>query len=115
MELFGKDPSELLNGNSELMKLRTILLMMLAGLLVFAGCIQVSIAWFGLRCGQKWALTTLAIAGLIQFPFWYLVLKPYIKASIHLGLSDIPPFIWLPSVLLLPAIILGWIGLNHNQ
>ena len=86
--------------------------MMLAGMLVFSGCIEIGIAWFGLRSGQTWALLTLAIAGIAQIPFWYFVFKPYLNASIHLGLSDIPPFIWIPGVLLLPAIILGWIGLK---
>ena len=110
--VFGRDPKELLESDPALAMLRTILLTIIAGLLVTAGCLVIALAWFGLRGGQAWALAALTLAGIVVLPFWGLVLRPYIQAGVPLALGDLPPFMLVPTSLLLPAVILGWIGLR---
>ena len=49
---FGRSPSELLASDPALSKLRTMLLTVIAGFLLLAGVLFLSVAWFGLRQGQ---------------------------------------------------------------
>jgi hypothetical protein len=109
--LLGSATPDLLQASPALLKLRTMLLNMIGGLLVTAGILVLAVTWFGLRQGQGWALGTLALAGLAVFPFWWLVFRPFGEAGIRVGL-DWPPFMLVPTVLLGPAIVLGWIGLR---
>ena len=109
---FGALPSELAPAGSPLAKFRTLLLTILAGFLLLGGSLVLSIAWFGLKQGQPWALAALAIGVLFAVAFWWLALLPYFLAGIRVGLGDLPPFIWVPTVLILPAVVLGWIGLR---
>ena len=108
---FGAPPSQLAPPNSALAKFRTMLITVLSGLLVLAGSLFVFVAIFALRQGQAWALLALAISGLAAVIFWGLALLPYFQARIAVGLGDLPPFMWIPSALILPAIVLGWLGL----
>jgi hypothetical protein len=110
-QLFGRSPAELTSSDPVVAQLRAILLDIMSGLLCVAGLFQLAITWFGLRQGQVWALVVLAIGGLVALPFWFLALRPYLQEGIPLTLGDIPPFMWVPAVLLLPAIVLGWFGL----
>ncbi len=110
--VFGRSPSEILRDDPALFQLRTILLRMIGGLLVTAGCFHLALTWFGLRQGQTWALAALAIEGFAALPFWYLALRPYFQQGVNLTLFDVPPFMWVPAALLLPAVVLGWIGLG---
>jgi hypothetical protein len=107
--LFGAAPIELLN-DPVLSRLRSLLLIALGGILVAAGILVLAIALFALRDGERWAVLALAIAGVSVLPFWALVFRPYIAAGVPLGLGDLPPFMWVPGVLLVPASVLGWIG-----
>ena len=111
-QLFGQSPAELTSLDPAFGQLRAILLDIIGGLLVVAGLFQLAITWFGLRQGQTWALVVLAVGGLVALSFWFLALRPYLQAGITLTLGDIPPFMWVPAVLLLPAVVLGWIGLR---
>ena len=109
---FGGIPSELAPPGSSLAKLRTLLLTVISGLLVMAGVLVVSVAWFALREGHPWALATLAIGIALAVGFWALALLPYFQAQIPVTLGDLPPFMWVPAALLIPATVLGWIGLH---
>jgi len=93
-------------------KLRTLLLTVVAGFLVLAGILSLAVAWFGLRDGQTWALVTLSVADGLALAFWWLALKPYFSLRPAIGISDLPPFIWIPTALIIPAIVLGTIGLR---
>jgi len=110
--VFGKAPEDLLQDDPALAKLRSIVVVIMAGLLFVAGCFQLTITWFGLRQGQSWALVALALGGFAVLPFWYVALRPYFHPSVHLTLGDMPPFMWFPAMLLLPAFVLGGIGLG---
>jgi hypothetical protein len=109
--LFGADPSELLR-NPALAQLRSLLLIALGGMLVAAGILVIATALFALRAGERWALFALTIAGIAVLPFWVLIFRPYVAAGAPLSLGDIPPFMWVPAALLVPAFVLGWIGVR---
>jgi len=109
---FGAAPSELAPAGSALAKLRTLLLTVISGFLLLAVVLLISVAWFGLRQGQPWALASLALGILLAVAFWALALLPYFQARVPVSLGDLPPFIWIPAALLVPATILGWIGLR---
>ena len=106
--LYGSPPEELLASNPQLATLRHVTLRAVAGLLVAAGLLTAGIAWFGLRGGDTWALGLLTVAGLAVIPYWWIVFGPYRQAGIKLGLLDLPPFMWVPGVLMPVASILGW-------
>ena len=109
--LLGGQTSDLLQASPPLAKMRTMLLNIVGGLLVAAGVLVIAVTWFGLRQGQMWALVTLALAGVVVLPFWWLVFRPFAEAGITVGLA-LPPFILIPGLLLIPAAVLGWIGLR---
>lgn len=111
-ELFGAEPASLAVADPALVRLRYIVVVALAGLLVLAGLLEIGIAWSGLRAGEGWALAILTVANVAVLPFWYLALRPYLAAGVALGLGDLPPFMWLPALLLVPAAVFGWIGLR---
>jgi hypothetical protein len=110
--VFGQSPPDLLRSDAALAKLRTILFFILAGFMLTAGSFHLVITWFGLRQGQTWALVALTLVGFAVLPFWFLALRPYFRQGVNLTLLDIPPFMWVPTALLLPAVVLGWIGLT---
>jgi hypothetical protein len=109
--LLGGRTPDLLQASPALAKMRFMLLNMIGGLLVAAGLLILAVTWFGLRQGQIWALVTLALAGSVVLPFWWLVFRPFREAGINVGL-DLPPFILIPGLLLVPASLLGIIGLR---
>jgi len=111
-EYFGTSPSELLSSDPALSKLRTLLLTVIAGFLLLAGTLYLFVAWFGLKQGELWALVSLASGGLVAIAFWALALLPYFRSGIPVTIGDLPPFMWIPAVLILPAILLGWMGLR---
>jgi len=110
--LYGATPAEVLTVNPALTQLRRTLLTAISGLLVGMGLLEVALAWFGLGGGHGWALLALAGSGAAMLPYWYLVFRPYRAAAIPLSIADLPPFIWFPAALLVPATVAGWIGLS---
>ena len=109
-----REPAEILSGDRVLAGLRRLLLLVVLGLLTAAGTLVIAVAWFGLRERQTWALIALTVAGLAVIPFWWLALLPYVRAGIPLTPLSVPPFIGFTSALLVPAAILGWLGLRTS-
>jgi hypothetical protein len=109
---FGKNPSDLLASDPAFRKLRTLLLTVIAGFLLLSGSLFVSLAWFGLKAGFAWALPALSIGCLLAIALWALALLPYFRAGIPVTVGDLPPFMWVPAALIVPATVLGWIGLS---
>jgi len=109
--LFGEPPAELLRRDAALALFRRIALLALAAVLTALGVVELAVTWFALREGEAWALGALAVSGLAMLPFYAGVFRPYVRAGAQIGLGDLPPFIWVPSATLIPATILGWIGL----
>ncbi|HEU5317910.1 MAG TPA: hypothetical protein VFX49_17495 [Chloroflexota bacterium] len=110
--VFGPSPAEILRTNHQLDQLRTILFAMMCGLMVAAGTLIATVAWFGLRRGQPWALAALVLAGVAVLPYWWIVFRPYTQVGAPIGLGDLPPFMWVPAALLGPAALVGWVGLR---
>ena len=109
--LFGADPISPLT-DPALSRLRSLLMIALGSMLAASGILVIAIAFFALREGHGWALAALALAGLVVLPFWLLVFRPYAAAGVAVGLGDVPPFMWVPTALLVPAVVLGWIGVR---
>lgn len=108
--VFGAPPDDVLAASPQLATLRLMLLRTIGGLLAAAGLLVLAVAWFGLESSGRWALVTLTVVGLAVVPFWWVALTPYRAAGVNLGLGDIPPFMWVPAILMPVASVLGWIG-----
>ncbi|HEY5578310.1 MAG TPA: hypothetical protein VIL12_01330 [Acidimicrobiia bacterium] len=108
--LFGAPPAQLLVANPSLATFRRVMIPAIAGLLVASGLITAGVAWFGMMGGETWALTLLNAVGLVVIPFWWVVLGPYRAAGIALGLFDLPPFMWVPGLLMPAGAVLGWVS-----
>lgn len=104
---FGAPPREVLEGEPNVAKLRTIVLRMLAGFLVVAGILVMAVAWFGWRHNQAWALWTLTATALAVVPFWIASAWPAVEAGARIRLADVPPFMWVTTALWAPAILTG--------
>ena len=89
--LFGALPADLLRDDRALAQLHSMAYLVIAGLLVGLGIVELSLTWFGLHRGQGWALAALVVAGLVMLPFWVLVFRPYLAAGAPLELFSIPP------------------------
>lgn len=68
------------------------------------GLFQISLVWFGVRAGYPWAFWTVALADLAQPIGW-------IAYGVQTRDWSAPLFLY-DAIFLLPAIILGWIGLR---
>lgn len=108
--LYGSPPEELLVSNPHLATLRHMTLRAIAGLLVAAGLMTAAVAWFGLMEFEAWPLALLTVVGLAVLPYWWIAFSPYRKAGIRLGLLDLPPFMWVPGVLMPVASVIGWVA-----
>jgi len=111
-ELFGKSPTEILAQNPEMVQLRSVLKGVMGGWITVIGMLILAVTWYGLRAKAMWALSTLVLTGGIMIVFWYVTFRPYITAGISFHLSDLPPIFWIPAVMLIPAGILGWVGIR---
>lgn len=68
------------------------------------GIFQLAVVWFGLREGQTWALWVLGAADLAQLAGW-----------VFYGIQTrdwYAPLFLYAAVSVIPAILLGWIGLG---
>jgi hypothetical protein len=111
LALYGGEPASLLATRPDLLTLRRTVFRVMAGLLVATGILVVGVAWFGLKERSVWALGLLTVIGLAVLPYWWIALAPYRAAGISLPLSVLPPFMWLPGLLMPLASLLGWIDL----
>lgn len=107
--LFGGPPEELLAANTDLATLRHVTFRVIAGLLVAAGLLTMSVAWFALGETEIWALGLLTVVGVAVIPYWWITFGPYREVGVKLGLFDLPPFMWVPGLLMPVAAALGWI------
>lgn len=106
--LFGGLPEEALAADRNLATLKVMLVRALCGFMLAAGVLCAAVAWFGLAEPRIWALTTLTAVGLIVLPYWWFTLAPYRAAGYTLRLADIPPFMWVPAIVMPIASVLGW-------
>lgn len=109
---FGATPSEVLDGEPNVAKLRSILLQIVGGLLFVGGLLVVAVAWFALRRGERWAFVALALAGLAVLPFYVLAARPFLAAGTRIHFFDLPPFMWVTTALWIPATLCGWIAVR---
>jgi hypothetical protein len=110
--LFGRSAGEVLAESPDVRTIRRVLIRWVAALLVGIGTLELTVAWFGLRAGEKWALAALAISGLVMLPILYLSFAPFREAGVSIALREWPPYQWVPAVLIWPATVLGYLGLR---
>lgn len=109
-QLFGAPAQQVLADSSGVFLARYALIRWVAGFLVGSGVLVIGLAWFGLRGDEIWALAVLTVAGLAVIPYWWISLGQYRAAGIRVGLGDIPPFMWVPAILMTVGALLGWIA-----
>ena len=105
---YDRSTGEWMSAEPALRTYRNVVFHIVAGLLVAAGIMEILLAWFGVRAGMTWALAALTFVGGATILFWLVALMPYFEAGAPVGLGDLPPFIWIPSVAYPPAILLAW-------
>jgi hypothetical protein len=111
-DLFGAAPEKLLASDLRLSTLRRVMLRAIAGLLVAGGLLTTATAWYGLRRPTIWALTLLTAVTVLVLPYWWISFGPYREAGIRLRLLDLPPFMWVPGILMPLASVLGWLDVT---
>jgi predicted small integral membrane protein len=111
LKYFGKPPYEMLQ-DPAVYKLRTMMITVISGFLVLAGVVFIALSWFGLRQGHPWALAALSLSCVIAVLYWTFALWPYLHEGVNATLADLPPFMWIPAFFVIPATILGIIGLR---
>ena len=113
--LYGHPTQELLQ-DPTVLGLRTHHTIVVGGLLAGLGILGISVAWFGLRQGQAWALPVLVLGELVMWPFWALMIFQYSSVGVPVALfGDVQPFVVVPAVLLTPAGALSWLGLRSSK
>jgi hypothetical protein len=111
--MFGDSPQTLLANDASLALLYRLTFDLIGGLLFAFGILQVAIAWFALREGQAWALWALVIGDLAFVAGWALVINRYAGAAAPIiGGTILPPNLLVPLVLLLPAAVFAYVGLQ---
>lgn len=108
--LYGDAPEVILASNPELSLFRGMALGAIAGLLVGSGILVIGVAWFGLETPSNWALALLTVAGIVVIPYRWIIFAPYRSAGISLSIGALPPFMWIPSILMPLATVFGWIA-----
>jgi hypothetical protein len=82
-----------------------------AGLLVGLGAVELGVAGFGLLAGTRWAYGVLVVAQGVMLPYWAAMVGQFTHAGVKVSLLDIQPFVWVPTLLGLAASALGAVAL----
>ncbi len=111
-DYFGAPLPEVYARNPDVAEIIDLHMLIKSGQWLAFGIVEIVIAWFGLRLGQRWALWTLAGANAAAVFGWCLVVVRYWQRGAHVDL-DLPPVIFLWPLFVVPvAAVLGWIGLR---
>ena len=114
-ELFGHSPQQLLATDAPLAMLYRMTFDLIGMLLLVFGVLQVAVAWFALRAGHAWALAVLVVVDLLFIAGWGLVYSQYFRRDIALADIGVPPNLLAPAALLIPAAVLGLLGLRQVE
>lgn len=109
---FGNDTGDLQNEDPNLTKLRNLLLLAVAGLLVALGLAVMAVAWFLVRAGDPRGYWSLVAVGGSALLYWVAIVWKYVAAGAPVGLGDIPPFMWVTTLLWLAGVATGAFGLR---
>lgn len=109
---FGRPPLELVQETPAIAKLHTLMINHTVGFFFPLGILQLSIVWFGLRRGHRWALWTLAIGNIAYALRYWVIEIPPVFSVVPVGLSGLHPYALYPTVAVPVATLLGWLGLR---
>jgi hypothetical protein len=111
-DYFGASLREVYARNPDAAEIIDLQMLIKSGQWLAFGIVEIVVAWFGLRLGQRWALWTLAGANAAAVFGWCLVVARYLQRGAHVDL-DLPPVIFLWPLFVVPvATVLGWIGMR---
>jgi hypothetical protein len=111
---FGKPPRELVQAEPGVDTYRHLVWTLLAGFLAAVGLLEMAVAWFALRSGSAWAAATLSAVAVVLALAWVAILAVYVAKGARVTLGDVPPFMWVPAFLHVPAVALAWWGLQAH-
>lgn len=107
-QAYGSAPEEIMEREPAVRTFRNVVWTIVAGLLTGLGLLEIVVALFGARTAQVWAVATLTAVALVLVVFWLIALVPYFRSGAPMTLADLPPFMWVPALLHLPAVALAW-------
>jgi hypothetical protein len=83
-----------------------------AGLLVGLGILELGLAWSGIRTMPGTALGSLVAAGAVMLPYWIAMLLQFTRRGVDVTLRDVQPFVWVPTLLWVAGSIAGLLALR---
>lgn len=113
--LFGHAPSQIILDQPAAGLLYRLAIDLIGGLILVFGVFQVALAWFALRRGEWWALWALVVGDLLFVYAWSWVVQVYIKRGAPLTFFSLPPNLWIPAILLIPAAVSSFLGLRSTM
>ncbi len=115
LTFYGRSSTELLS-DPTVFGLRTHHTIVVGGLLVGLGVLGISVGWFGLRKGERWALGAMIASELVMWPYWAMMIGQYTSVGVQVALiGDVQPFVIVPAALTVPGIVFSWVGLRRQS
>lgn len=107
--MWGRSSAELLK-DPVVRDLRTHHTIVIGGLLVGLGIVQVALGGYAASQGMTWALVTLTAMGVAMLPYWVAMVLQFTRAKVRVGFGDVQPFVWVHMVLWLAGAGFAWAG-----
>ena len=111
----GASPTVLIAREPAVLALARAQMLFLSGAVGSVGVAVAALAWFPLRRGERWALVTLGLIPLPTLALAGVVFSSYAARGASIGLSDIPPYLIMQTIVTLLGVPLGWVGLRHHR
>ena len=111
--IFGQSTGELTKNFPQFANYITMLMLVFCSFMIMSGIMQYGIARYGFTNGASWAYWVSVISNFMMlFVYWFLVIIPVMK-KINVSYFELwHPYAFIPTILLIPAIIFGWLGLK---
>ena len=109
---FGKSAKEIVDQDPSVMVTKISIYQLHFGMYLAVAILHFCLVWFGLRHGHAWALWALAASDVAIVFFFLMAVRTFSTQLTQLHFGDLPPFIYVPGMILPFAVILGWLGLR---
>lgn len=108
-KMWGRPSKELLE-DRVVRDLRTHHAIVISGLLVGFGVVQMALGGYAASQGMTWAIVTLTAMGVVMVPYWAAMVAQFVRAGVRVGLGDVQPFVWVHMMLWLGGVAFAWAG-----